>query len=155
MSYNAQDRFPQQRIIWSQMVLVLEPENPAEAHQMLLITLKSHTIIIPILKTQKQRPRELMPGNTAGQLPSQNLKPSSLSQMPFCLSTHARPPGRSICALSMKPDQVQNTGLPFPRTHSNHHHHLPKRVPLLLQTRTSSSREVTKAGSALSGTAGQ
>lgn len=32
----AQDRSLQPRIIWPQMVLVLEPENPVEAHQILI-----------------------------------------------------------------------------------------------------------------------
>lgn len=102
------------------MVLVSEPRNPVETHQMLII-LTLNTIIIPIfrlffihlslsslpmsgerdienkfipvLKTQKQRPRECMLGT---QLVS--IEASSLSQTPSCLSA-ARPPGLGISAL--------------------------------------------------------
>lgn len=62
------------------MLPALELKNTVEARQILLITLKFQTIIIITLKTQKQMLREFMVGNTAGELQSQNLKPSSLSQ---------------------------------------------------------------------------
>ena len=103
------------------MVLVSEPGNPVETYQMLII-LTLNTIIIPVfclfvfytslpllsphvwrtdienrfipvLKTQKQRPRKCMLGT---QLVS--IKASSLSQTPSCLSA-ARPPGLGISAV--------------------------------------------------------